>query len=82
MIQPLSEKQLEALPQEMDRERKPFRVMSDGMATNICTGHQYSKGSNIMYHPLYWDRPRAFLDAVLCDLKKNNPNVIFKVSYH
>ena len=82
MIIPLNKKQLNSLPQSTDKTEKPFRVLANGCAINICTGIECSKGSNIMYHPIYWDRPKIFITAVLKALKENNPKVLFRITYH
>ena len=82
MLAPLFEDQLEALDQTTDLKAKPFRILADGCAMNICTGTTSSKGSNIMYHPVYWDRPKKFINQVLEYVKKNNPGVKFRITYH
>lgn len=82
MIIPLNEKQLKSLPQEINSKYPPCRFLANGQAVNICTGELCSKGSNILYHPIYWDRPKKFIKAVLEGLQKNNPKIIFRVTYH
>ena len=81
-INPLTEKQMATLPQEINKDSKPIRFLADGCAINICTGVNYSKGSNIIYHPIYWDRPFSFIKMVLEFLRENNPGLVFKITYH
>ena len=80
MVMPLDDAQLSDLMQDLDRKAKPFRVLCRGKAVNICTGHGY--GGNIINQPVYWDRPQAFVDAVLDGLRANNPNEAFRVTRH
>lgn len=81
-ITPLSEKQLNSLPRTMNRTNKPFRVLANGCAVNIATGICEKKHTNIMYHPVYWDRPKEFVEMVLKYLQKNNPDIKFRITYH
>ena len=82
MILPLNEKQLKELPQNIDRKRRPVRFLCNGQAVNICTGILSSKHSNVIYHPIYWDRPKTFIKEVLKFLKENNPKAKFTITYH
>jgi len=75
LILPLTADQLEILDQALDKNAKPVRFLADGKCCNICTGNLCSKGSNIMYHPVYWDRPKSFVNQVVRFLKENNKNV-------
>ena len=79
---PINPKQLEQLDQHPEPTAKPFRILANGQAINICTGILSSKGSNIMYHPVYWDRPKEFIKQTLEFLRENNPNIKFTVTYH
>lgn len=79
MIIPLSSAQLQVLPQDIDRDAKPFRILCRGKAVNICTGHL--DGGNVINQVVYWDRPKAFIDMVLAGLRANNPSESFKVVY-
>ena len=78
---PLTPKQLDALPQETDKAHKPVRFMVNGQSANICTGQLSRKGSNVIYHVVYWDRPKVFVDAVLAALRENNPECKVIASY-
>ena len=80
-ILPLNEKQLEQLDQHPESTAKPFRILADGHAVNITTGICCSKRSNIIYHPVYWDRSKEFRNQVLTFLKENNPKIKFRIIY-
>ena len=80
-IIPLNEKQLMSLTTDVNDERKPFRLLAEGQAVNVVSGRCSSKGSNIFYHPVYWDRPKAFIDQVLEFMRENNPTINFTISY-
>lgn len=81
-ILPLNEKQLISLPQETDKKYRPFRILANGQSVNICTGQLSSRHSNIMYHTIYWDRPKKFRDMVLKYMKENNPGIKFRITLH
>jgi len=81
-INQLTAEQLSVLPQILDKESKPIRFLAEGCAVNICTGVACSKNSNIIYHPVYWCRPKEFIDSVLNFLRTNNPGISFKVTKH
>ena len=81
-VLPLNEKQLKALDQTFCPHNKPFRVLADGRAVEITSGVCASKGSNIMYHPVYWDRSDKFRKQVLEYMRGNNTTVRFHVIYH
>lgn len=36
-------------------QTRPCRFLKDGQAVDLLTGHLCSKGSNVMYHPIYWN---------------------------
>jgi len=38
-------------------DTKPCRFLKDGQAADLMTGHLCRKGSNVMYHPVYWNMP-------------------------
>jgi hypothetical protein len=79
-ILPLNDVQLSALPQDIDRDARPFRVLCRGKAVNLCTGHLI--GGNIVNQIVYWDRPQTFVDAALAGLRENNPGETFRVTRH
>ena len=37
-----------------NRKCRPCRFLISGQAVNIQTGELSSKGSNVIYHPVYW----------------------------
>lgn len=39
---------------KMIRDGRPVRFLFQGRALAIGTGHLCSKGSNVIYHPVYW----------------------------
>ena len=71
---PVLPSQLLQLTQELDTSAKPVRFLVNGRTCCISTGYLCSKGSNVIYHPVYWDRPKRFIDQVVKFLKENNPN--------
>ena len=82
-IMPLNEIQINELKIfKTSSKHKPFRLLTNGQAINITTGYLSDKGSNIIYHPVYWDRPKKFINQVLEYVKKNNPGVKFRITYH
>ncbi len=46
------------------KETKPVRFLSSGQALNITTGELCSKGTNVMYHPVYWTFAKATVDKI------------------
>ena len=82
-IMPLNEKQIKSLHRyELSSTNKPFRILTNGCAINIVTGFLSPKGTNIMYHPVYWDRPKEFVSEAIGFLQVNNPKLKFTVFYH
>lgn len=51
----LSPEQLAEAKKEMIKTGHPVRFLHNGQALNITTGDLASKGSNVMYHPVYWN---------------------------
>lgn len=76
-IMPLNEEQLKLLPQNISSMNKPARILCDGKAVNITTG--VLVGGNVMYHPVYWDRPDEFFETAIDFLCQNNPGKKFRV---
>lgn len=60
MTRLLTEDQIKELQAEMVgwREATPVRFLMDGRAVKLETGELASKGSNVMYHPVYWNFTR------------------------
>lgn len=54
----LTEEQILELRAEMVREGAPVRFLHDSRALDILTGRLCSKGSNVIYHPVYWNFTR------------------------
>ena len=56
----LTEVQITEAQAEMVDWRKgtPCRFLMDGRAVKLETGELASKGSNVMYHPVYWNFTR------------------------
>ena len=56
----LTDKQIAQVQKEMKpwRDATPVRFLKDGRAVNLETGEMASKGSNVMYHPVYWNFDR------------------------
>ncbi len=78
-INPLTQEQLNSLSQETDRKNKPARFVALRKAVNFCTGDL--TGGNVIYQPVYWDRPKSFLNMVKGFLEENNPDVAVRIVY-
>ena len=65
------------------RKRGPVvghaRFLTGGQAIQIGSGRLCSKGSNVIYHPVYWDCTQQFIDLALECLKVRNPGLSFRV---
>jgi hypothetical protein len=82
-INPLEPKQIKILKEfKLSQEHKPFRLLTNGQAINISTGILSSKGSNIIHHPVYWDRSKEFARLAKKHLETNNPEIRIRISYH
>ena len=51
----LTPEQLAEIKKEMIKTGHPVRFLYNGQALDITTGNLASKGSNVMYHPVYWN---------------------------
>lgn len=56
----LTENQILEVQKEMKpwRDATPVRFLKAGRAVKLETGEMASKGSNVMYHPVYWNFDR------------------------
>ena len=63
-------------------DHKPFRILANGRAVNLSTGVLSTKQSNIIHHPVYWDRPRTFARQAKEFLETNNPGIPIRIEYH
>jgi len=75
MIEPLTEKQMEKLPKNINAEANAVRFMTNGQAIDICTGYLYPKGINVIHQIMYWHRPKEFINTVVEFLSENNPEI-------
>ena len=57
----LTEVQLEKIARAMvpAKEATPVRFLKNGQAVNLETGEMAAKGTNVMYHVVYWNFTRA-----------------------
>ena len=78
-ILPLNDRQLEALPQSSSKNR-PVVFKVEGQVVNICTG--WCERRRAIVHPIYEDRPREFIRAVMKGLRENNPGRKVQAFYH
>lgn len=83
-LMPLTEEQLNQLPQTPGKRIVRFMAVTDPLkpkhslkSVNLCTGYVY--GGNVIHQIVYWDRPTEFIDMALGFLRKNNPGVTIKV---
>jgi len=63
----LSQDEVRALKQKMNslpREKSSVRFIWNGQALNPVTGEVVSKGTNVMYHPVFWDMPKVVADEI------------------
>ncbi len=51
----LTELQIQEVQQELVKQGTPVRFLINGQATNIITGTKSPKGSNVIYHQVYWN---------------------------
>lgn len=51
----LTAEQIAEVKKEMIKTGHPVRFLFNGQALDITTGDLASKGSNVMYHPVYWN---------------------------
>jgi hypothetical protein len=51
----LSKAQIDEIKKEMVKDGVPVRFLKNGLAFDILSGVPVSKGSSIMYHPVYWN---------------------------
>jgi hypothetical protein len=50
----LTPEQIEEVKREMIPNGVPVRFLINGCATNIVTGEQSPKGTNVIHHVVYW----------------------------
>ena len=50
----LSDEQLEEIDKETIDNGIPVRFLQDGCAVDIINGTKYPRGTNVLYHPVYW----------------------------
>lgn len=62
----LTEEQIESIKARMVPMGAgvPVRFLDGGCAVNISTGEKCSKGSNVIYHPVYWTFTRELAKEV------------------
>jgi hypothetical protein len=51
----LTREQIDEVKGELVSKGVPVRFLRGGRALQIETGQEASKGSNVMYHPVYWN---------------------------
>ena len=54
----LNETQINEVKKEMVTNGQPVRFLKDGQNINICTGEMLKKGTNVLYHFVYWNFSR------------------------
>lgn len=81
-VLPLTVHQVAQLFDIIDKTALPLRILANGLAVNLITRVCSSKGSNIIYHPMYWDRSKEWENKVMEFMQENNPNVKFRITYH
>lgn len=81
-IIPLTKEQMKQFPKEPSKSPNAIRFLANGQAIEICSGVCCSKYSNIMYHPVYWDKSKIWIKTALKFLRENNPDIKFRVTYH
>jgi hypothetical protein len=63
----LNDQQMREISQELVKtdETKPVRFLSGGRALNITTGTLCDRGTNVMYHPVYWNFKPATVKKIV-----------------
>jgi len=54
-IPKLTPEQFSEIKKEMVKDGHPVRFLYNGQALDIVKGELASKGSNVIYHPMYWN---------------------------
>jgi len=55
--------------------RYHVRFLVAGQALQVGTCRLLPKGANVIYHPVYWNVPQAFIDLAVARVQKRNPGV-------
>jgi len=54
MLVRLNDEQFHEVMAERVADGVPVRFLLNGGAVNIDTGEQHKRGTNVIYHPVYW----------------------------
>ena len=75
-MRPLTPNQLKHFESQLvpSAQTKAVRFLAQGRAANVVTGELSARGSNIMYHTVYWNLPHA---TALKIAKATNTRAIF-----
>ena len=80
-LRPLTTAQVSDLQRarQLPGETRHVRFIVAGKALQLGSGQLV--GGNVIYHPVYWDCNKAFVDLALELLAKNNPTRPVRVEY-
>lgn len=67
-LQDLTEERLTSYRARLVKDGVPCRFLFSGQAVDISNGHLCSKGSNVIYHPVYWNFDRATAKELATEL--------------
>jgi len=67
-LQNLTEERLNFYKSRLVKNGVPCRFLFQGQAVNLSTGHLCSKGSNVIYHPVYWNFDRLTAKMLATEL--------------
>ena len=54
-MRPLTNEEIALFKSKLVKNGVPVRFLFNGQACEIETGRMCSKGSNVIYHPVYWN---------------------------
>jgi len=73
----LNDKQVDILVAMSKGVKTAMRFFTSGHNVNIVTGSLASRGSNVLYHTVYWDLSPTAAKAAIEMLKENNSGLNF-----
>lgn len=81
---PLTKEQIDIVVEMAKQEKvrnSATRILINGQAMNVTTGEVASRGSNVMYHPVYWDLNREAAKTMQQFVQNNNPGQRVTMDY-
>jgi len=84
MYVPLTKAQIKKVVAAQKKDKAPnsaTRILIEGQAMNVETGQVASRGSNVMYHPVYWSMSSKTANMLLKFVQDNNPGRRVTIDY-